>query len=69
MQAVLANSDWAPWLGQTGRPADVQACLVKELIELYGGSINIESKVNVGTVVTIGFPRERVIEATGNIAA
>jgi PAS domain S-box-containing protein len=43
--------------------------LVKELIELHGGSISIESEVGVGTVVIIGFPRERVIKATESVAA
>lgn len=43
--------------------------LVKELIELHGGSISIESKEGVGTAVTISFPVERVINATNNVAA
>jgi PAS domain S-box-containing protein len=43
--------------------------LVKELIELHGGWINIESEVDVGTVVTVAFPRERVIKTTDNVAA
>jgi PAS domain S-box-containing protein len=43
--------------------------LVKQLIELHGGSISIESKVGVGTIVTISFPRERVIEKAENAAA
>jgi signal transduction histidine kinase len=43
--------------------------LVKQLIELHGGSISIESKVGVGTTVTISFPRERVIETADNVAA
>jgi signal transduction histidine kinase len=43
--------------------------LVKELIELHGGSINIESKVDVGTIVTVAFSRERVLETKNNVAA
>ena len=43
--------------------------LVKELIELHGGSISIESQVDVGTIVTVIFPRERVVETKDNVAA
>jgi PAS domain S-box-containing protein len=43
--------------------------LIKELIELHGGSINIMSEVGVGTVVTVSFPCERVIKATNDVAA
>jgi PAS domain S-box-containing protein len=43
--------------------------LVKELIGLHGGWISVESEVGVGTVVTVGFPRERVIRTTDNVAA
>ena len=42
--------------------------LVKELIELHGGSIGIGSKDGVGTV-TISFPRERVIHTANHVAA
>ena len=40
-----------------------------EELPTHGGSIRIESKVDVGTVVIVGFPRERVIETTDNVAA
>jgi len=43
--------------------------LVKQLIELHGGSLNIESKVGTGTTVTAVFPPERVIMATNSVAA
>jgi signal transduction histidine kinase len=43
--------------------------LVKELIELHGGSISIESQVDVGTAVTVIFPHERIIETTDDVAA
>jgi len=35
--------------------------LVKTLVELHGGEVNIESKVAHGTVVSITFPRARVV--------
>ena len=33
--------------------------LVKELVELHGGSLTIDSEVGAGTTVTVGFPPER----------
>jgi signal transduction histidine kinase len=35
--------------------------LTKKLVELHGGTLSIESKVNVGTTVTAVFPKERVL--------
>jgi len=35
--------------------------LAKDLIELHGGSLTVESQVNVGTTVTITLPPERII--------
>jgi signal transduction histidine kinase len=35
--------------------------LTKKLTELHGGSLRIESQVNVGTTVTVVFPKERVL--------
>ena len=43
--------------------------LVKDLIELHGGSISIESQVDIGTIVTVRFPRDRIIETANNVAA
>jgi PAS domain S-box-containing protein len=37
--------------------------LAKQLIELHGGSLRIESKVNAGTVVSITFPPERIVRS------
>jgi signal transduction histidine kinase len=37
--------------------------LTKHLVELHGGSMTIESQLNVGTKVTCLFPRERIIDA------
>ena len=36
--------------------------LAKRLIEMHGGTLSLESKVNVGTTVTIFLPPERIIE-------
>ena len=35
--------------------------LAKDLVELHGGSLTIESQVNVGTTVTIALPKSRII--------
>ena len=35
--------------------------LTKSLIELHGGSLDLESAVGVGTTVTVRFPAERVV--------
>jgi len=37
--------------------------LSKQLVELHGGSISVESTIGVGTAVTITFPRERIFAA------
>jgi PAS domain S-box-containing protein len=43
--------------------------LVKELIELHGGSLNIESEVGVGTAVSVEFPVRRILKASSSQAA
>ena len=43
--------------------------LVKELIALHGGSLRMESKVDVGTTVTVTFPPIRLVTAAGSAAA
>jgi len=40
--------------------------LAKHLVELHGGSLTLESEVNVGTTVTISLPHERVLEISAN---
>jgi signal transduction histidine kinase len=35
--------------------------IAKDLVELHGGSLNIDSKVNAGTTVTISLPAERIL--------
>ena len=42
--------------------------LSKQLMELHGGTLNLESQVNVGTTVTVTLPRER-LAAQGLVAA
>jgi signal transduction histidine kinase len=35
--------------------------LSKALVKLHGGSLDLESKIGVGTTVTVRFPAERVV--------
>ena len=35
--------------------------LARKLTELHGGELRLESEVGVGTVVTLSFPRDRVL--------
>ncbi len=35
--------------------------LTKALVEMHGGSLDLQSEVGVGTTVTVRFPAERVI--------
>jgi signal transduction histidine kinase len=34
--------------------------LVKTMIEMHGGTLQIESEINAGTTVTINFPSDRL---------
>jgi signal transduction histidine kinase len=43
--------------------------LAKHLVELHGGTLSIESEVNVGTTVTITLPPERIIQGPVLMAA
>ncbi len=48
--------------------------LTKSLVEMHGGSLNLQSEVGVGTTVTVRFPKERIVrvsevKATGSPAA
>ncbi len=35
--------------------------LTKTLVELHGGSLDLQSEVGVGTTVTVRFPAERIV--------
>ena len=41
--------------------------LTKALVELHGGSLDLQSQVGVGTTVTVRFPAERIVELPRNI--
>ncbi|MEE8623305.1 MAG: ATP-binding protein, partial [Alphaproteobacteria bacterium] len=45
--------------------------LVKSLVEMHGGSLELESEVGVGTTVTVRFPADRVVaeKTTAQISA
>ena len=38
--------------------------LTKSLVELHGGSLDLQSKVGEGTTVTVRFPAERIVPVT-----
>ncbi len=42
--------------------------LTKALVELHGGSLDLQSEVGVGTTVTVRFPAERVLPETPNLS-
>lgn len=35
--------------------------LTKALVELHGGSLDLESEIGAGTTVTVRFPAERIV--------
>ena len=37
--------------------------LTKALIELHGGTLDLQSHVGVGTIVTVCFPAERIVRS------
>ncbi len=41
--------------------------LTKALVELHGGSLDLQSQVGVGTTVTVRFPAERIVKLPRNI--
>lgn len=43
--------------------------LTKSLVELHGGSMNLQSEVGAGTTVTVRFPADRVVSSSGDTKA
>jgi len=43
--------------------------LAKQLMELHGGALVLESELNVGTTVSVTFPRERLTHRAKGVAA
>jgi PAS domain S-box-containing protein len=41
--------------------------LTKALTELHGGSLGLQSEVDVGTTVTVRFPAERIVQGTTSV--
>ncbi len=42
--------------------------LTKALVELHGGSLDLQSEVGVGTTVTVRFPAERIVSETASLS-
>ena len=60
MMGSLGQADTAR-AGVTGGPG-LGLPLVTAMIEMHGGSLELDSEVDVGTTVTIRFPPERSAE-------
>ena len=43
--------------------------LTKSLIEMHGGSLEIESEIGVGTKVTVIFPPQRIVDTVSDEVA
>jgi signal transduction histidine kinase len=43
--------------------------LTKSLVEMHGGSLDMQSDVGVGTTVTVRFPAERIVRSPRHIKA
>ena len=43
--------------------------LTKSLVEMHGGSLDLQSEVGVGTTVTVRFPAERIVRSRRGAAA
>ena len=50
-------------LNRTAEGTGLGLPLSKSLIEIHGGSLDLQSEVGVGTTVTIRFPPERVVQS------
>ncbi len=50
-------------LNRDDRGTGLGLSLTKSLIELHGGTLEIQSEIGVGTTVTVSLPTERVMSA------
>jgi signal transduction histidine kinase len=50
----------SPWSGQQ-QGSGLGLALVKAIMELHGGTLELQSAASVGTQVTITFPAERLV--------
>ncbi len=41
--------------------------LAKALVEMHGGSLDLQSEVGVGTTITVRLPAERIVRLSGNL--
>lgn len=66
---------WSPYRRSSfTRYSDMQGTglglpITKQLVELHGGTVDLVSRLDVGTEITIQLPRSRVIEGDGSASA
>lgn len=66
-KALERFSQVGPSLVRRSEGAGLGLALVKQIMELHGGSLSIESTPNIGTAVTIRFPNARVLSEPAKI--
>jgi two-component system cell cycle sensor histidine kinase PleC len=65
---VLASFGWANSMKSAEQGARLGLPIAKSLIDIHGGTLTLESKLHIGTEVTVSFPPERVMSALVPIA-